>query len=50
MTLEPEALLLPLVYWLPLAALVEKITTNAGLDSHFRDGRWDVYSRSHAKM
>ncbi len=33
-----------------LDTLIEKITTNAGLDSHFRDGRWDVYSRSHARM
>ncbi len=30
-------------------ALIEAITTNAGLDSHRRDGRWDVYSRSDAE-
>jgi hypothetical protein len=29
-------------------ALVEKIRTNAGLDEHCQEGRWDVYSRSDA--
>jgi len=33
-----------------LDTLIQKITTNAGLDSHRRDGRWDVYSRSDAEV
>jgi hypothetical protein len=32
-----------------LDVLIEKITTSAGLDTHRRDGKWNVYSQSCAK-